>query len=66
MSLQIRVLFQILSVLVVGVYSDPILYDATIVATNISSTIGTPAISNDQTTVTSQNTTDAQYEVSSN
>lgn len=44
---------------------DPIVSNTTDAATNIESTIGTPAFLIDPTTISSsQNTTDAQYEVS--
>lgn len=55
---------QIISLMVIGVNSDPVIYNTTVAATNIESTIGTPAILIDPTTTSSQNTTDAQYEVS--
>lgn len=44
--------------------SDPVVYNTTVAATNIESTIGTPAILVDPTTYANQNTTDNQYEVS--
>lgn len=48
-----------------GVVSgDAVVYNTTVAATNIESTIGTPAILVDPTLTSSQNTTDGQYEVS--
>lgn len=48
-----------------GVVSgDPIVLNTTVAATNIESTIGTPALLVDPTLISSQNTTDGQYEVS--
>lgn len=46
------------------VRGDPIVLNTTIAATNIESTIGTPALLIDPTLASSQNTTDGQYEVS--
>lgn len=43
---------------------DPIILNTTVAATNIESTIGTPAFLVDPTLISSQNTTDTQYEVS--
>lgn len=43
---------------------DPIVLNTTVAATNIESTIGTPALLVDPTLISSQNTTDGQYEVS--
>lgn len=48
-----------------GVVScDPIVLNTTSAAANIESTIGTPALLVDPTLISSQNTTDGQYEVS--
>lgn len=53
-------------ILSLGVISgDPIVHNTTVAATNIESTLGTPAILVDPTLTSSQNTTDGQYEVSS-
>lgn len=46
------------------VSGDPIVLNTTVAATNIESTIGTPAFLVDPTLISSQNTTDGQYEVS--
>lgn len=46
------------------VSGDPIVLNTTVAATNIESTIGTPALLVDPTLISSQNTTDGQYEVS--
>lgn len=43
---------------------DPIVLNTTMAATNIESTIGTPAFLVDPTLISSQNTTDSHYEVS--
>lgn len=42
---------------------DPIVSNTTMAATNIESTIGTPAILVDPTSFINQNSTDSQYEV---
>lgn len=60
------ILFKIVF-LVVGLRSlhgDPIELNTTVAATNIESTIGTPAILINPTLTSDQNTTDGQYEVS--
>ncbi|XP_055311069.1 uncharacterized protein LOC129573918 isoform X2 [Sitodiplosis mosellana] len=44
------------------VSGDPIVRNTTVAATNIESTIGTPALLVDPTLTSSQNTTDGQYE----
>lgn len=57
--------FYMLSIIVINVVNcDSIVSNTTVAATNIESTIGTPAFLIDPTTISSQNTTDAQYEVS--
>lgn len=56
--------FMIVAIVVGIANCDPIIYNTTVAATNIESTIGTPAILVDPTLTTSQNTTDGQYEVS--
>lgn len=43
---------------------DSVVRNTTVAATNIESTIGTPAILVDPTLTSNQNTTDRQYEVS--
>lgn len=64
MMMSLQFLAQILCLTVVAVQCDPVVSNTTVAATNIESTISTPAILIDPTTISSQNTTDTQYEVS--
>lgn len=48
-----------------AIRGDHVVQNTTVAATNIESTIGTPALLINPTSITSQNTTDGQYEVRS-